>query len=93
MPFLDELTNSLSAERDREFIKGLSDEFLEQYYAEQSIIRGALQIVASRLLGQRLQEAAGHREMYCDGVNKLEEIRAERRKRLLAPRKVRQKTR
>jgi hypothetical protein len=27
MPFLDELTNSLSAERDRDFIEGLSDEF------------------------------------------------------------------
>jgi hypothetical protein len=81
-----EITNSLRAEPDGEPMRRLKGEHLAQYLAEQAVIRGALQIVASRLLGQRTQEATGHHEMY-DGVNELEEIRAERRKRLLAPAK------
>jgi hypothetical protein len=55
----------------------------EIYSAEQSIIRGALQIAASRLIGQRTQEATGHREMY-DGLQRLEAIKAQIRKRLRA---------
>jgi hypothetical protein len=73
------LANPLSAWRDREVVERLNDEKLEQYYAEQSIIRGALQIVASRLVGQIPQEAAGRHEMY-DGVNKLEALREKQRK-------------
>lgn len=49
------------------------------YYGQQSIIRGSLQMVASDLLGQRTQEAAGETEMY-RGIIMIEEARAEARK-------------
>jgi hypothetical protein len=32
--------------------------------ARQAILRGAMQVVASRLFGQRMQEVAGDREMH-----------------------------
>jgi hypothetical protein len=48
-------------------------------FAERDIRLGALQAVASRLVGQDLQEAAGDRQMR-DGVDKIERIREERRK-------------
>jgi hypothetical protein len=47
--------------------------------AEERIIRGVLQVVASRLVHQRTQEAAGDSEMY-DGIRSLENLRAEARK-------------
>jgi hypothetical protein len=41
---------------------------------EDSVVRGALQIAASRLLGQKAQEAAGEREMY-QGMRDIAEAR------------------
>jgi hypothetical protein len=54
-----------------------------RWYAERSILRGALQIVASSLLEQRTQEAAGTSEMY-RGINEIEDLRAEQRARWAA---------
>lgn len=48
--------------------------------ARQAILRGAMQVVASRLLGQRMQEVAGDREML-DGIRDLKKAREHRRKR------------
>jgi hypothetical protein len=72
---LDEIPNPLSTQHDWEVTRQLNHENRELYSAEQSIICGALQIAASRLIGQRTQEAAGHREMY-DGLQRLERLRA-----------------
>jgi hypothetical protein len=49
------------------------------YDAEEDIIVGALRIAASRLLGQRTQEAAG-KTIMDDGFRWREEARAERRR-------------
>jgi hypothetical protein len=66
-PSPEELASALSVERDREFMEGMTPENRAQIYAEQAIVRGSLQIAASRLLGQRTQESAGHDEM-CGGM-------------------------
>jgi hypothetical protein len=50
---------------------------IEREMAERQIARGVLQIVASRLLGERPQEAAGHRE-FADGLDILERARKTR---------------
>jgi hypothetical protein len=50
---------------------------------ETTIARGALQLVASRLVHQRAQEAAGGREID-EGIDELEETRERQRKRWLA---------
>lgn len=44
-------------------LKGLSDGEFNKEHAQETMIRGALQIVASRLAGQRIQESSGEREM------------------------------
>jgi hypothetical protein len=43
--------------------------------AEEKMLRGAMQIIASRLLGQNSQEAAGDDELF-DGFSIIEELRA-----------------
>ena len=68
-----ELSNALTAEKDREFVEGMSGDHFARYHAEQSIILGALQIVASRLVGQNTQEVAGDHQMFM-GLNQLEKI-------------------
>lgn len=47
--------------------------------ATHNMMLGALQIAASRMLGQQLQEASGHNQLM-DGFYSLERLRAERRK-------------
>ena len=69
------VSSTACAERGPEFVERLSDEELAEYHAKQAIIRGALQIVASRLVGQLTQERAGDHEMY-RGLNRMEEIQA-----------------
>lgn len=56
------------------------DEAWEREDARETIVSGALQVVASRLVGQNMQERRGRSEMM-DGVNALERIREEARKR------------
>lgn len=51
-----------------------------RHYARQRVIDGALQVAASRLLGQLTQERAGEREMH-DGMVQIEEMRAATRAR------------
>ncbi len=69
----------LSIERDPELVDRMTDDHLERYYAEQSIIRGSLQQAASRLIGQGTQESAGRGEMY-DGLREIGAIRERERK-------------
>jgi len=71
-------TESLTAERGPEVMERLSDLQHEEDWAEQRIIRGSLQITASRLLGQNTQERHGHHEML-DGFNALKEVRQKQR--------------
>lgn len=61
----------------REEHRGFDD--WKSYEAEEDIIVGALRIAASRLLGQRTQEAAGETKMR-DGIRYREEARAELRR-------------
>jgi hypothetical protein len=58
-------------------------------WAEDIVIRGCLQIAASRLLYQNTQRRAGEHEMY-DGLRDLEEARKEARKAWAEPTKRRQ---
>ena len=46
----------------------------EWTYAEERMVSGAMQIVASRFLGQKTQEAAGHTEMF-EGLITIERLR------------------
>lgn len=57
------------------------DDAWEREYARETIVRGALQVAASRLVGQNTQEQRGGSELM-DGVNSIERIREEARKRL-----------
>jgi hypothetical protein len=51
---------------------------LDRMQAEYEVCRGALQIVASRILGQRTQESAGSSEL-SEGIRSLESARNRRR--------------
>lgn len=90
------LDEALSFDLDHEFMQRISDESRREMYARHKMLRGALQVVASRLLAQRTQEAAGRGEFY-DGFNELEDIRAARQREYRAamrqgrPRKLRRK--
>jgi hypothetical protein len=63
----NEIADFLSIERDQQFRDSISDAGLDRIDAEQLVLRGAIQIAASRLLSQRTQESIGHHEMY-DGI-------------------------
>jgi hypothetical protein len=71
-----EFTHALKVSKDFETVRQWSIENQERENAERLIIRGALQIVASRLVAQTTQESAGHSEMH-DGMNELARVRAE----------------
>lgn len=77
-PMADDLANMLSVEADPETLGRMRAENADRADAEQRIIYGALQIVASRLLDQRTKETNGRREFY-DGVRMLEQVRADKR--------------
>jgi hypothetical protein len=85
-----ELASLLTVERDPEVMARMNDDNLAQIYAEQEIIRGSLQIVASRLVGQSKQETAGSHEML-GGVNSLIAARAERQKKWATAKPVAQR--
>ena len=78
-PSPEELANALAIEPSPERIEQMSDEEFDQFRAKHSIVRGALQIVASRLLDQKTHITVGENEMY-RGLYELEVIRAGRRK-------------
>ena len=71
-----DLSVSLSIRQDGEWKRQLDDDELDRLLAEGHVIRGALQIAASRLLCQTTQERAGDTQMG-DGVRQLERLNAE----------------
>ena len=64
------------------------DEFWSWRCAQEEIMRGGLQVAASRLVGQRTQENRGQTEMM-DGVRALDRIREDRRARAAEEEKAR----
>ncbi len=74
-----ELDQALSIYRHDE--NATYDEMWEREDAVETIVCGALQVVASRLVDQKTQEHRGHSELM-DGFYALERIREETRKRL-----------
>lgn len=82
-PSDEELGAALDVEIPEERLDQMSDEQEVIVRARQQIIRGALQVAASRLVDQRPQEAAGMTEID-DGVRDLEKAREERRTRAAA---------
>jgi hypothetical protein len=75
----DEFVRALNVSNDLETTLQWSAEDRYRDDAEGLIIRGVLQVVASRLVGQKTQEAAGRSEM-AFGLRELDELRAEVRK-------------
>jgi hypothetical protein len=78
-PSPEEIANALAIERSPERIEQMSDEEFDLFRAEHAIVRGSLQIVASRLLDQKTQETAGEDEMY-KGLGEIEAIRGKGRR-------------
>jgi len=77
LPFGETLAEFIRPE-DRDLSRWSDDE-KARHWAQKLVIDGALQMTASRLLGQLTQESAGRSEMNM-GIQEIEEIRAERRK-------------
>lgn len=85
MPSPEDLTEILSVDEDPKIIAVLENPELRRVDAKQRIVRGALQLAASRLVGQKTQESAGEHEMY-DGIIAIEALRDEgRRERTQGP--------
>jgi hypothetical protein len=78
-PSSEEVASALNIERDPEWMARASTKDRLFDDAKQTVIHGALQIAASRLLGQNTQEAAGRQEFF-SGFTDLERIREENRK-------------
>jgi hypothetical protein len=77
-PSADEISEILSFDARPDTFAEQSPIERERSYAERSVMKGALQAVASSLIGQRTQETAGESEMY-DGINRLTDILNEER--------------
>jgi len=73
-----DLHKALDYNPDRSFIAKLDGENRAWEYAVDLILSGAMQVVASRLVGQATQQAAGSHTMYM-GIRELDEIKAARR--------------
>jgi hypothetical protein len=85
-PGSSEIDQALSIRREAE--NASYDDVWELEYAHGTIVRGALQVAASRLVGQNTQEQRGRSELM-DGVNSIERIREEMRNRLAEAERVR----
>jgi hypothetical protein len=66
---------------DRARVAPDDDDVTTFHSAERSVVRGALQMFASRLLGQNTQIQTGHNEMF-DGIRKIERLREKSRMRM-----------
>ncbi|MCR5874344.1 hypothetical protein LRS10_09330 [Phenylobacterium sp. J426] len=55
----DQQLSSALRLREPDYLETLPEHGQDRFYAERSIVRGALQIAASELLGQQTQKAAG----------------------------------
>lgn len=85
-PFAEEVSAALSIAPSQEFRQQLTGASLDRVDAEEMIIRGVLQQVASRLTGQRTHERLGKSEMY-EGIRDLRSAQEAMRKELKAPAK------
>lgn len=74
-----DLSEALSVDRAEEWRSRLKGSELSRLYAEERVVRGALQKTASRLIGQTTQERAGDSEMY-EGFRALEAAQDEMRR-------------
>jgi hypothetical protein len=75
----DEFARALDVSNDPGTMQHWSAEDRHRDDAEERIIRGVLQVVASRLVNQKTQEAIGRNDMF-DGLRDLEDLRTEARK-------------
>jgi hypothetical protein len=82
-PSSEELGAALDIDTPAEKLDQMSADSEALVTARDSIVRGALQFAASKLLAQRPQEAAGDTEMR-EGIDAFEAARDERRKKLAA---------
>lgn len=73
------LNGVLDFGHDEEFLSKLKGDARDEYYAKQAILRGALQTVASQMLGQLTIQRSGEKEL-SDGIQHLNGIREKRRK-------------
>lgn len=76
---MDQLPAMLSIRNERLDRAELTGAEAEERYGVEEIIRGALQITASRLVGQNTQERAGESELH-SGSRRLEDALAELRR-------------
>jgi len=75
----DQIGAALDIDIPDSLLKEINEFEARKVDAEQDMVHGALQIAASRLLGQRTQENAGHKEMI-EGFSALRNLREERAK-------------
>jgi hypothetical protein len=78
-PPSDEIRAALDIDLPDSLLEDIGEFEARKVDAEQDMVHGALQIAASRLLGQRNQENAGHKEMF-EGFSALKNLREERAK-------------
>ncbi|MGK9233505.1 hypothetical protein KXS07_24955 [Inquilinus limosus] len=76
---VEQVRDMLDIARDEPVLRNGSDADWTEIQGHQAITRGALQIAASRLLAQPMQEGGGRREIE-DGLRLLECARAKRRR-------------
>jgi hypothetical protein len=81
-----DLDNCLDTEQPEDQLHHMSDDNAVEHYAKQQMVRGALRTIASRLVGQRTQEATARNEMM-DGFVRLGRHFDEMNKRNFGPRK------
>src|SRR3546814_3890817 len=62
-PGNDEIADAVSIAHPEGYLSGLNDLSVDEVRAEQQIVRGALQVAASRLMGPRTQETTGGHDM------------------------------
>ena len=68
------------------FNPGMDEAGMEQWHiqtAENEVCRAALQVIASKLIGQRTQDHQGHNDLY-SAIRSLDEAREKRRARYVA---------
>ncbi|WP_296597541.1 hypothetical protein [Phenylobacterium sp.] len=79
LPAGDELAGMIRLESREVVVGHVSESSAAWHYAEQRMVRGALQMAASSLLGQLTQRAAGSQELF-NGLFEIERMREENRR-------------
>lgn len=82
LPMPDAYANHLGISKDASILRDIPTEERLRVYAEEGIIRASLQIVASRLLGQKTHESAAENDFYSSIFN-LDEARSMQRKKFV----------